>query len=82
MLSIHFIARAAWGGWGSDDDEDEEKDEEKDSRVSDLTPTNTGGNSGTSGGSSWNGPASVSSLDREVFDVTNRLRTDPQSFIP
>ena len=77
MLSLHFIIRAAWGGWGSDDEENDEE-EEKDSSKADLSPAN----SSNSSGNSWNGPASVSTLDREVFDVTNKLRTDPQSFIP
>ena len=77
MLSLHFIIRAAWGGWGRDDEEND--DEEKDSSKADLSPANSSSNSS---GSSWNGPASVSTLDREVFDVTNKLRTDPQSFIP
>ena len=71
MMGIHFLVKAAWGGWG----EDEEEEDEDKSGIDDLTPVNNSG--GNSSGSSWAGPASVSTLDREVFDVTNRLRTDP-----
>ena len=54
------------------------------STVSKDNGSNSGGGSDSGGGDTNSGgvPANVPQIDKDAFDVQNKLRTDPKSFIP